>query len=466
MWKRISALILAAAMAVCCAGCAQQGTTAAAGGVQDTQADKGLPVVGDHIKYDPNKLINGGQPITVDYWYLNDTEDHINARLIEAYEEIHPNVTINFIENPWDSIWTKLPLALQKGDKGPTMFFVHNSYEDVLLPYMEPYDIPLEDMLADYPTAATHVKDGSIYYTDYGLMTGVIYYNTKLWAEAGLTEADIPKTWEELAAVAQKLTKRDAAGNLTQAGFNYNNDGSFILLDLYYQQGQNLFDAAGTQATLDNEAGRANVQMLLDLYDQYGVGNKDFGTDCIQSFGQEQSAMTYRWGNFVGDLKNNYPDVEYGVFEVPTVDGQQPYAYNRYNGESTMGINKNANAAQKEVAQDFLKFYLTNTEYLKGMCTQMSVTPCYAPLQSDPDLLKNPAVAAVIDHIDRYVWPGPMPSTLETNMRIAAEDIIYNGKDISKSLKTAEEIINIDLENTNFVSAESKYAYYQPPADN
>lgn len=462
MWKKGIALLAAAALAMTLGGCGGKAGNVETG-VRDTQADKGLPVVGDHIKFDPNKLINNGEPITVNYWYLTDTTDHINQKLVDAYEAIHPNVTINFVENPWDSIWTKLPLALQRGENGPTMFFVHNSYEDLLLPYMEPYDIPLDDILADYTTAASHVIDGKVYYLDYGMMTGAVYYNKKLWAEAGLTDADIPKTWDELARVAQKLTKRDANGNLTQAGFNFNNNGSFMLLDLYYQRGQNIFDASGKKATLNNEAGRANLQMLKDLYDKYKVGDVHFGTDCVQSFGQGQSAMTYRWGNCVNDMKNNYPDIEYGTFEVPTVDGKTPYAYDRYNGESTMGINKNANAAQKEVAQDFLKFYLTNEDYLRAMCEQNSVFPCYAPLQNDPELMASPAVSAVKEHIDRYVWPGPMPATLENNMKIAVEDVLYNDKDISDTLQTAEDTINIDLASTNFVSAENKYKYYKAP---
>ena len=32
------------------------------------------------------------------------------------------------------------------------------------------------------------------------------------------------------------------------------------------------------------------------------------------------------------------PIVGFGVFEIPTFDGN-PYAYNRYNGESTFGVN-------------------------------------------------------------------------------------------------------------------------------
>ncbi|RFT33077.1 hypothetical protein CG400_06070, partial [Bifidobacteriaceae bacterium NR017] len=43
------------------------------------------------------------------------------------------------------------------------------------------------------------------------------YYNKKLWKEAGLTEADIPTTWDELREVAKKLTKWNGS-KMVQAG--------------------------------------------------------------------------------------------------------------------------------------------------------------------------------------------------------------------------------------------------------
>lgn len=434
---------------------------AQAGGIRDTIADKGLPPVGRNIIFNPNRLINGGEPIEISFWWLTDTDKSLRA-LIDGYESIHPNVRITLIENGWDSIWTKLPLALQKKEKGPTLFFVHNSYESLLLPYMAPYDIALDELLADYPTTNTHIINNQVYYTDYGLMTRVVFYNKRHWAEAGLSEADIPRTWDELGRVAQKLTIRDASGKLLRAGFNWNGSGSFILLDLFYLRGQNIFDDAGSRAMINTPAAQANIKMLTDLYDVYQAGHKSFGPDCVQSFGQEQSAMTYRWGNFCSDLLVNYPDVDYGVFEVPTIDGAEPYAYNRYNGEATIGINAGANAAQMEVAQDFLRYYLTNKDYMRKACLRMSIYPGYAELRNDPELLASPVVRVMGEHIDRYIWPGAMPAPLENTMRIAVEDIVYNGRPEDRVLAEAEATINIDLENTDFSASERSYPYYRP----
>lgn len=39
-----------------------------AAGVTDTKKDKGLAVMGQALKYDPNHLVNQGKPIQLEYW--------------------------------------------------------------------------------------------------------------------------------------------------------------------------------------------------------------------------------------------------------------------------------------------------------------------------------------------------------------------------------------------------------------
>ena len=77
------------------------------------------------------------------------------------------------------------------------------------------------------------------------------------------------------------------------------------------------------------------------------------------------------------------------------------------------------------------------------------------------ELKDTPIVKTIGDHIDRYAWPGAMPSTVENNMKIATEDILYNGKDVDDALKTAADTISIDLANIDFTSSESLYTYYE-----
>lgn len=458
--KRILSFCLALVLVLSLAGCSSGGSEGGtATGKQDTQADKGLEVMGENVTYDPNHLVNNGDPISIDWWIWA-SEDMFRA-IADEYEEIHPNVTINIINNPWDGFFTKLPLALQRGEEGPTLYNIHNSYENLLLNYMEPYDIDTDELIADYPSASTHLMDGKIYYADYGLSTGMYYYNKALWKEAGLTDNDIPKTWDEFIEVAQKLTKFDENGNMIQAGYNYNNYFNSTVIGLNYQFGDNLFSEDGISSLVDSDGMKDAVSFLVDLYDEYHVGDKDFGTNYDQSFYQGQSAIVFAWGFFVGNLATNAPDIDYGTFEIPTRDGETPYAYYRYNGESTPGINKNATDAQKEVAQDFIRFFLASDDVQIRLSQEGGLVPAKTSLMDAPELKDTPIVKTVGPHIDRYIWPGAMPSTVENNMKIAGEDILYNGKDAADALKTAADTIDIDLANADFTSSESLYAYYE-----
>ena len=171
---------------------------------------------GSAVQYDPAQSVNGGNPITVELWYWTGAANLFTA-LKDQYTVIHPNVTLTLVENPWDDYWTKLPLALQGAD-GPAIFNVHNSKNDLLMPYMAPYDVDMAALAEDFVGVGAHTVDGSVYYTDYGLMTATMYYNKAMWSAAGLTDADVPLTWDQFREVAKKLTIRDASGALVQAG--------------------------------------------------------------------------------------------------------------------------------------------------------------------------------------------------------------------------------------------------------
>ena len=53
-----------------------------------------------------------------------------------------------------------------------------------------------------------------------------------------------------------------------------------------------------------------------------------------------------------------------------------------------------------------------------------------------------------------------MPATLADNLKIACQDMMYNDTPIEKALKTAEDIVKVDLSNQEFVSSENLYHRY------
>lgn len=466
MKKRIISLLAASALVLSMAGCAGQSSSSQVSAAEpetpssDSEAasseQTALPVMGTGITYDPNEPVNGGEDIDIEFWYWTGGANLFES-VAEQYTAIHPNVHIELVENPYDDYWTKLPLALQ-GSDGPAIFNMHNSQHDNIIGYMAPYDIPVEDLQAEFAGADGHIIDGKIYYTDYGLMTATMYYNTDMWAAAGLTDADIPTTWDEFREVAKKLTIRDDSGNLVQAGFSYNGGIQGDVIGMQYQYGQNLF-TADNKVTLNNDAMKDVIQRLKDMYDVDGVCDNSFGNNSGDNFGQGTVAMYLGWGFMTNVFAQNFPDTHFDCFEIPTPTADTPYAYHRYNGESTFGVNKNAPADQQAVAQDIVRFFLANDELQKEFCMANSVFPAKASLKTDADILAVPSMAVLADHIDRYIWPGTLPSTVETNVKIMLEDVFYNGKDLTAALTDAEDAINADLEGTGYESQEAMYKY-------
>ena len=146
------------------------------GGTVVTDENKGLDVLGDTLKYNPNVLINNGQPITIDFWTWEFVDIYKN--LIDQYQEIHPNVKINLIETPW-GLLDQTSFILNSKDS-PALFAIHNSYHDNLINYMAPYEMSLDD-LRQISQCRFYLIDGDIYYLDYAMMTANIYYNKDMW---------------------------------------------------------------------------------------------------------------------------------------------------------------------------------------------------------------------------------------------------------------------------------------------
>lgn len=73
------------------------------------------------------------------------------------------------------------------------------------------------------------VKDsqlnGKYYAQPTAVRTLALFWNKDLFKAVGLDPDTPPATWDEVLTDAQKLTKRDAQGNLQQEGYAWNVSG-------------------------------------------------------------------------------------------------------------------------------------------------------------------------------------------------------------------------------------------------
>jgi sn-glycerol 3-phosphate transport system substrate-binding protein len=102
-----------------------------------------------------------------------------------------------------------------------------------------------------YPAfMANSHADGKTWSVPFQRSTAVQYYNKQAFEEVGLDPNKYPKTWAEVIAAAQKLTKRDASGRVTRWGIKMASDlgnAQWTFGALANQAHQILMNEAGTE---------------------------------------------------------------------------------------------------------------------------------------------------------------------------------------------------------------------------
>src|SRR6476469_7539643 len=105
----------------------------------------------------------------------------------------------------------------------------------------------------------TYTYDGKLQCAPKDFSTLALVINTDLWTKAGLTDADIPKDWAGLEAVAKKLTSGKVTGLVL--GNDINRSGAFIK-----QAGGWIVSPDGKTMTADSapaKTGLAEVQKMM-----------------------------------------------------------------------------------------------------------------------------------------------------------------------------------------------------------
>lgn len=175
------------------------------------------------------------------------------------------------------------------------------------------YGDDLKDKADFYPTLTkSFTVDDKLYCAPKDFSTLALFINTADWKAAGLTESDVPTTWDQLADVAKKLTRDGHVG--LGVSPQYERLGAFMA-----QAGGALTNADQTKATADSAA---NVKALAYVKGLLTSGSTKFSSDLGESwggdaFGKGKAAMTVEGNWLTGAMSSSYPDVDYKVVELP-----------------------------------------------------------------------------------------------------------------------------------------------------
>jgi multiple sugar transport system substrate-binding protein len=228
--------------------------------------------------------------------------------------------------------------------------------------------------------------------------TLALIINEDMWADAGLTDDDIPTTWEELTAVAEQLTTDEHVG--LGYGPEVQRIGVFMA-----QAGGAFIDDDGVTAVVDSPE---NAEALQYVKDQMAAGSFSYSSDLGagwggEAFGTGLAAMVIE-GNWIqGAMNNDFPDVNYIVAELPAGPaGQGTIQYTNCWGMAALSDNIPGATALVE--------YLTSPESQLAAAEAFGVMPSVASAAEDWKVA-FPELAAFIDGAEYAINLPSQPGT-------------------------------------------------------
>ena len=313
-----------------------------------------------------------------------------------------------------------LPQQLSQGfaaGSPPDLFYLA---PDALAGYaangsIAPYGDDLANKDDFYPSLVDNFTvDGQFYCAPKDFSTLALVINTDLWSAAGLTDADIPTTWDQLASVAQKLTADGRVG--LAFGAEYQRLGAFMA-----QAGGGLLSDG--KATADSAA---NVEALQYVKTHLNDGSFAFASDVGagwggEAFGTQKAAMTIEGNWITGALTADYPDVKYTVAELPAGPG----------GKGTLQFTNCWGMAADSKNQDNARAL---AEYLTGTDQQLAFSKAFGPMPSiqsaaDAWSSANPNLTAFLAGAEYAQFPPNIAG---------AADVITDFNAQLESLKTGD----------------------------
>jgi len=218
------------------------------------------------------------------------------------------------VVTPAKDLTQELTQALA-GGAPPDIFYVDASRFEILTKAKAPADVGSKvkdsaDMIPSLQKSFT--QDGKYYCVPKGFSTLGLEINSALWTKAGLTDSDIPTTWDQLEAVAKKLTTGGVTGLVI--GDSLDRVGAFM-----HQAGGAVISEDGKKITADSPENLAALQFIQKLGKE---GVLKFPKQVSagwggEAFGKGKAAMTMEGNWIVSAMKNDFPKIKYKVVELP-----------------------------------------------------------------------------------------------------------------------------------------------------
>lgn len=365
---------------------------------------------------------------TLVHWqHHSPARNEMVQRFAREFEAQNPGVTIEFESIPLADYYTKLLPALAAGS-GPDVFQLragdvprYKNYEVI-----QELKLDHEQALADFVPGSYGylVEDGKFYGLPTDVQTIVLFYNTEIFEELGITK--VPDTWDELIETAL-LIKEVEDGVMYRMGLAHGSYGPAILT-LMSQTGTEFQDAEG-KTLFNNPQGREGFKFAVDWIMEHGVEDPNFGSRWT-AFKEGELGMVFAHPAMLGSFRSSHPDLPIGIAEVPAQKAGGPrtcimtnWAYVASSGT------KDADLATRWIE------FLTSAEAQRQWTIETGELPSRVALVEDPALLEfEPLLAAPLASLKSAIpYPFEALSQMDKAVRDAINKVTIAGETVDQA---------------------------------
>lgn len=262
--------------------------------------------------------------------------------------------------------------------------------------------------------------------------TMVMYVNMDIFAEAGLTEADIPETWEQLEEVCKVIKEKTGhSGTGIQLPDNWGDQA------LIFSAGGELLSEDKAHVDFTNEGMVKAISMWQRLYNE-GYIPLCTNNELYSNFTAGDVAMYFTSVMSLATL-SEYCAFDMDVCPVPAFEGHQKQL--PVGGAAMISFSKDAD--KKAAVWSFLDYFanegvktFVKTGYLNPTTTEVEV------------VAGQEAAYAQMDSVRPWeCWPGGSAGLEIDTMWISTRtDIIQNNVDVVEALTSLTEECNMLLD--------------------
>jgi raffinose/stachyose/melibiose transport system substrate-binding protein len=265
---------------------------------------------------------DAAEDVTLTVWsWRTEDEDAYNA-IFDVYEEANPGVTVEFV--PFvNTDYNQILATGLTGDGGPDVAQLRayggvqaNIEAGQLLPLDG--EVDLSNFTDNALKAATGLSDGRVYGVPFAYQAFTAFYNKGIFDELGLSE---PETWDEFVNVLDTLKANDVIPISTPGADNWM---MAILTDAIGapRYGGQEFEAEILSGATDfNDPDYvAAIELMQWINDQGYIPEDVIGVsyDDSRTLFLAELAGIFIGGSFeIGYWRENGPDLDIGVFQVP-----------------------------------------------------------------------------------------------------------------------------------------------------